>query len=92
MNYKRQSGTFQYEANVFSTGAEGIANKMHEVLLLENFLQTKPQVRNKIIKYYDLGYTVIKTEMKKKNQLNKKMKMMNVITLIITILLYQKLT
>ena len=92
MNYKKQSGTFQDELNVFSKGAEGIANIMHEVLLLEKFLQTKPQVKNKIIKYYDLGYTVIKTEMKKKNQSNMKMKMMNVITLIIIILSYQKMT
>ena len=29
-------------------------------------LQTKPQVKIVIIKYYDLYYTVIKIEMKKK--------------------------
>ena len=32
----------------------------HEVLLLMKFLQTKPEVKNMNIKYYDLYYTVIK--------------------------------
>ena len=36
----------------------------HEVLLLMEFLQTKPEVKNMNIKYYDLYYTVIKTRNK----------------------------
>ena len=34
--------------------------KMHKVLLLLKFLQTKPQIKNMNINYHDLYYTVIK--------------------------------
>ena len=44
----------------FSKNAQGISLFYHEVLLLMKFLQTKPQVKNMNIKYYDLHYTVIK--------------------------------
>ena len=37
-----------------------ISKIYHEVLLLMKFLQTKPQVKNMSIKYYDLYYTVIR--------------------------------
>ena len=45
----------------FSKNAQGISKIYHEVLLLMNFLQTKPQVKKMNIDYYDLYYTVIKT-------------------------------
>ena len=47
--------------DLFSKNAEGISKIYHEVLLLMKFLQTKPQVKNMNINYYDLYYTVIKT-------------------------------
>ena len=34
---------------------------MHEALLLMKFLQTRPQIRNRIINCYDLFYTIIKS-------------------------------
>ena len=45
----------------FSRNAEGISKIYHEVLLLMKFLQTKPQVKNMNINYFDLYYTVIKS-------------------------------
>ena len=45
----------------FAKNAQGISKNYHEVLLLMKFLQTKPQIKNMNIKYYDLYYTVIKT-------------------------------
>ena len=44
----------------FAKNAQGVSKIFHEVLLLMNFLQTKPQVKNMNIKFYDLHYTVIK--------------------------------
>ena len=52
---------FQTQEDPFSKNAQGISKIYHEVLLLMKFLQTKPQVKNMIISYYDLYYTVIKT-------------------------------
>ena len=46
--------------------AQGINKNYHEVLLLVKSLQTKPQVKNMNIKYYDLYYTVIKNRGDKK--------------------------
>ena len=43
-----------------SKNAQGISKLYHEVLLLMNFLQTRPQDRIMNNKYYDLYYTVIK--------------------------------
>ena len=45
----------------FSKISQGISRNYHEVLLLMKFLQTKPQVKNMNINYYDLYYNVIKT-------------------------------
>ena len=53
--------TFQTQEDPFSGNAVGISKIYHEVLLLKNFLQTKPQVKNMNNNYYDLYYTVIKT-------------------------------
>ena len=44
----------------FSKNAQDISKIYHEVLLLMKFLQTKPQVKNTNINYYDLYYTVIR--------------------------------
>ena len=52
---------FQTQQDPFAKNAQGISKIYHEVLLLMNFLQTKPQVKNKNFGYYDLYYTVIKT-------------------------------
>ena len=60
MKYRRKSRTFQFEEDVFSKNAEVFSKNYHEVLLLLNFLQTKPQIR--CVKYncYDFCYTGIK--------------------------------
>ena len=50
----------RFNEDPFATNVQGISKIYHEVLLLIKFLQTKPQVKNKIINYYDLYYTVIK--------------------------------
>ena len=44
----------------FSRNSQGISKIYHEVLLLMKFLQTKPEIKNMNINYYDLYYTVIK--------------------------------
>ena len=51
---------FQTQEDPFSKNAQGISKIYHEVLLLMNFLQTKPQQRNKNINFHDLYYTVVK--------------------------------
>ena len=57
---------FQTQEDPFSKKAQGISKIYHEVLLLMKFLQTKPQVKNMNINYYDLYYTLIKTRDKNK--------------------------
>ena len=59
---------FQTRQYPFSKNAQGISKIYHEVLLLMNFLQTKPQVKNMNIKYYDLSYTVNKNRKEKNNE------------------------
>ena len=56
-----KSRDFQTQRDLFSRNAQGKSKIYHEVLLLLNFLQTKPQVKNMKINYYDLYYTFIKT-------------------------------
>ena len=51
---------FRFDEDTFAKNAQGISKIYHEVLLLMKFLQTKPQVKNMNINYYDLYYTVIK--------------------------------
>ena len=58
---------YQTQEDPFSKNAEGISKVYHEVLLLKKFLQTKPQVKNMKITYYDLYYTFIKTREEDKN-------------------------
>ena len=45
---------FQTQEDTFAKNAQGISKIYHEVLLLMKFSQTKPQVKNMNIKYYDL--------------------------------------
>ena len=52
---------FQTQEDPFAKNAQGISKTYHEVLLLMKILQTKTKVKNMIINYYDLYYTVIKT-------------------------------
>ena len=52
---------FQTQQDPFAKNAQGVSKLYHEVLLLMKLLQTKPQVKNMDINYYDLYYTVIKT-------------------------------
>ena len=52
---------FQTQKNPFSKNAEGIGEINYEVLLLMKVLQSKPQVENMNVNYFDLYYTVIKT-------------------------------
>ena len=51
----------------FSKNTQGVAKIYHEVILLMEFLQTKPDTKNMNINYYDLYYTVIKTRDENKN-------------------------
>ena len=58
---------FQTQQDPFSKNVQGISKVYHEVLLLMKFLQTKPQVKNMNINYYDLYYTVIISRDEKKD-------------------------
>ena len=58
---------FQTQEDPFSKNAQGIIKIYHQVLLLIKLLQTKPQVKNMNINYYDFYYTVIKTRDKNKD-------------------------
>ena len=51
---------FQSQEDPFSKNTQGISKIYHEVLLLMKSLQTKPQVKNMNINYYDFYYTVIR--------------------------------
>ena len=51
----------------FSKNTQGISKIYHEVLLLMEFLKTKPDIKNMNINYIDLYYTVIKTRDVNKN-------------------------
>ena len=50
---------FRFEEDPFAKNAQSVSKSYHEVLLMK-FLQTKPQVKNMNINYYDLYYTVFK--------------------------------
>ena len=63
-NYYNEMKNKNFQTNnqdPFSRNAEGISKVYHEVLFLMKFLQTKPQVKNMNINYFNLYYTVIKT-------------------------------
>ena len=46
MNTGRQCNTFQFEEDPLNKDVRGISKIYHEVLLLQKFLQTEPQVKN----------------------------------------------
>ena len=58
---------FQTQQDPFAKNARGISKIYHEVLLLMKFLQTKSQVKNMNINYFNLYYTVIKIRDENKN-------------------------
>ena len=45
----------------FAKNTLGISKIYHELSIIMKFLQTKLQIRNMNIRYYDLYYTLIKT-------------------------------
>ena len=45
---------FKFEEALLSKNAQGISKIYHEVLLLMKILETKLQVKNMNLKYYDL--------------------------------------
>ena len=59
-NYYKEmkNKNFKAQQDPFTKTAQGISKIYHEVLLLMKFLQTKPQIKNRNINYYDLYYTV----------------------------------
>ena len=57
---------FKMDEDPSSKYAQGFGKIFHEVIFLMNFLQTKPQVKNMNISYYDLYHTVIKIRDEKK--------------------------
>ena len=57
---KRNKNFQTHQQDPFAKNAQGISKTYHEVLLLMKFSQTKPQVKNMIINYYDVNFTVIK--------------------------------
>ena len=58
---------FHTQQDPFSKNPQGVSKIYHEVLLLMKCLQTKPQVKDMTINYYDLYYTVIKLRDKNKD-------------------------
>ena len=62
-NYYIEMKNKNFQTNnqdLFSRNTQGISKIYHEVLLLMKFLQTKSQVKNMNINYFDLYFTVIK--------------------------------
>ena len=68
---------FNIEQDPFNENAEGISDIYHEVLLLMKFFQTKPQLKNLNINYYNLYYTVIRNKDIKETVKNKNEKIGN---------------
>ena len=52
--YEMKNKNFQTQEDPFSRNAQGISKIYHEVLLSMKFLETKPEVKNKKINFYDL--------------------------------------
>ena len=46
MNYRRQSGTFQFEEDPSSKNVQGVGKTHHGVFLSRNFSETKPSVKS----------------------------------------------
>ena len=56
----KKNKNFQTQEDPFSKNAQNISKIYHEVLLIMKFLQTKPQIKNTNINYFDLYYTLFK--------------------------------
>ena len=67
--YKEMKNKIFQSNNIdpFIKNSQGVAKIYHEVLLLMEFLQTKPDIKNMNINYTDLCYTVIKTRNENKS-------------------------
>ena len=59
MKCRSQSGYFQFEEGSFAKNSQNLGKNYLELSILLIFLQTKPQVENLNINYYNLYYTVI---------------------------------
>ena len=57
----------RFDENPFAKNAQGVSKIYQEVFLLMKFLQTKTQVKNMKISFYDLFYTVNKNRDEKEN-------------------------
>ena len=55
----------RFDEDPFAKNAQCISKIYHEVLLLMKFLQTKPEVKDMNINYYDLYYSDIKNREEK---------------------------
>ena len=62
---EKKNRNFQTQGDPSAKNARGMSEIYHEKILLMKFLQTKPQVKNMNIDYYNLYYTVIKTRVEK---------------------------
>ena len=51
---EKKNKKFQTQQDLFSRNAQSISKIYQEVLLLLKFLQTKPQIKNMNINYFDL--------------------------------------
>ena len=60
----------KFDEDLFAKNAQSISKIYHEVLKLMKFLQTKPEVKNMNINFYDLYYTVIKNRDEKEIVVN----------------------
>ena len=54
--YEMKNKNFQSQQDPFAKNTQGISKIYHEVFLVMKFLQTKPQIKNMNINYYDLLY------------------------------------
>ena len=45
---------FKFEEDPFYKKAQGVSKIYHDVLFLRKFLQTKPQVNNEKVSYFDI--------------------------------------
>ena len=45
MKYLRQSGHFHFDEDPFAKNAQKMVKVFHQVILLEKFLETKPQIK-----------------------------------------------
>ena len=57
MNYRRQSGYFQFGEHPSTEKVQSMANFMFEALLLINFCRRNLKFKNMTIKFYDFCIT-----------------------------------